>query len=111
MGLKKKNYEIKNLGITLPEAYALVKNISMTRNNGFADIVIQSSRENAIKLAPLETIRVRFKANVEENPVSLAYAKAKEKGVTEIYDEESGEFTTIEQPAIFDGWEDDIKTE
>ncbi len=111
MGLKKSNYEIKSLGITLPEAYAIVKNVSMTRNNGYADIVIQSSRDNAINLAPLETVKIKFKANVEENPVTLAYAKAKEKRTVDVYDELTGEVTTVEQPAIFDGWEDDIITE
>jgi hypothetical protein len=107
MGLKRKNYEVKNLGITLPEAYAIVKNVSVTRHNGYADIVIQSSRENAINLAPLETVKIKFRANVEENPFVLAYAKAKEKKLVETYDDETGEVITIEQPAIFDGWEDD----
>ena len=109
MGLKTKNYEVKSLGITLPEAYALIKNLSATRVTGWADIVIQSSREACNKLKPLETQRIKFNVNLNENPYVTAYKKATQKKTEEIYNEETGEYETIEQPALFDGWEPDIK--
>ena len=108
MGLKTTNYKLEGHGDTLPEAYALIKSISITRNTGWADVVIQKSREDAMLKTPYETKRIKFKVNLNENPFVTAYKEALEKKTEEIYNEETGEYEIVEQPAIFDGWEDDV---
>lgn len=45
MGLYKKNYEVKDLGITLPEAFAIVRKIDRQGNKGMAELWVHSSRE------------------------------------------------------------------
>lgn len=108
MGLKRTNYEVKDLDIILPEAYAIVKTLSVTRNNGYAEIVVQSSRENAETLKPIESVKIKFKVNPNENPFVTAYKEATKRSVMEVWDEVTGELTTVEKPAIFDGWQNDI---
>lgn len=76
MGLYKKNYEVKDLGITLPEAFAIVRKIDRQGDKGMAELWVHSSRENAKKLQFLERKLVPFKCNDGDNPYEAAYTAA-----------------------------------
>lgn len=76
MGLYKKNYEVKDLGITLPEAFAIVRKIDRKGNKGMAELWVHSSRENAKTLQFLERKLVPFKCNDGDNPYEAAYTAA-----------------------------------
>lgn len=91
MGLKKRNYEVEKIGITLPLAYAQVREISIYENECNATIFIHKDRESIEKFAPIETKTLCFKFDRNQNLLEQIYAKAKE-----IY---------------FGNWEDDIVTE
>lgn len=109
MGLKTTNYEVKELGMTLPEAYALIQNISVMGETGSADIAIQSTRENAMRLRPIKTVTVTFSINRNESPYITAYKAATTAGKIKVPSQNGG-IETITIPAPFDGWEDDITT-
>lgn len=114
MGLKTTNYEVKDKGIILPEAYALIRDIEINGDLGIATIVVQQSRELAVNKAPFEEHTIQFKVNRNENPYETAYAKAKAKIVrNELIDKEvDGEnkkvFVVKEYPNKFTDWEDDF---
>lgn len=76
MGLYKKNYEVKDLGITLPEAFAIVRKIDRQGDRGMAELWVHSSRENAKTLQFLERKLVPFKCNDGDNPYEAAYTAA-----------------------------------
>ena len=76
MGLYKKNYEVKDLGITLPEAFAIVRRIDRQGDKGMAELWVHSSRENAKTLQFLERKLVPFKCNDRDNPYEAAYTAA-----------------------------------
>lgn len=61
MGLKKTNYEVKDLGITLPIAYAVVRKLDRHGNCGYAELWVHNSRENALSKNYLERHSVSFK--------------------------------------------------
>lgn len=121
MGLYKKNYEVKDLGITLPEAFAIVRKIDRQGNKGMAELWVHSSRENAKTLQFLERKLVPFKCNDGDNPYEAAYTKAvtpeerirsvlKTKLVKEVVNGEEKE-VEIQVPTeekymftYFDGW-------
>lgn len=114
MGLYKKNYEVKDLGITLPEAFAIVRKIDRQGNKGMAELWVHSSRENAKTLQFLERKLVPFKCNDGDNPYEAAYTEAirqrevKTRKPKEIVAEDGTktwkyeEVTKIE--CYFDGW-------
>lgn len=121
MGLYKKNYEVKDLGITLPEAFAIVRKIDRRGDKGMAELWVHSSRENAKTLQFLERKLVPFKCNDRDNPYEAAYTAAvtpeertrwiPEKIVKKITvdgkEKEVEEFTSKEEKymfAYFDGW-------
>ena len=60
MGLKKTNYEVKDLGITLPMAYAVVRKLDRHGNCGYAELWVHNSRENALSKNYLERHSVSF---------------------------------------------------
>lgn len=107
MALKTRNYEVKNLGITLPEAYAIIKNIRISGEYGTATIVIQQTRELALEKAPLEVVEIGFAVNRNENPYITAYHEAK-KDVEREIELPNGEMRTIKIKGQFADWEDDI---
>ena len=113
MGLKTTNYFIKDLGLLLPEAYALIKDINVSGNYGQATFITQSSRENAEqvldggKMRALETTTIDFIVNRNENDRVTAYHKAKEL-IQETIVLPNGEFDTIWINGPFTGWEDDL---
>lgn len=102
MGLKTTNYTIEELGITLPNAYAYISNLSVYGEKGRADFVVQTSRDSAIKLQPLKTVSIEFDVDRNENPLVTAYRYAKnirtyQKGIH-----------TMTETMPFYGWEDDF---
>ena len=113
MGLKTKNYEVKKLGITLPEAYAIVKDLTVRGKSGYAVIAVQSSRENAEKvvdgtMSALEEHRIDFTVNRDENDRATAYAKAKGQREVTRFNEGTNRMETVTVNEPFYGWEDDI---
>lgn len=111
MGLKKENYEIKELGLTLPAAYAIIHRLEIDGNNGIAEIYIQSSpRENAVTLKPLKREFIRFKVDRNENPFITAYKEAKKITIQTVVNKD-GEEEKVEFKAPFADWTDDIVQE
>ena len=109
MGLKKSNYEIKELGMTLPEAYALVKDLEIRGTQAVAKIVVQQSRNFAMSKSPIASATVRFAVNRNENPYETAYKVAKGTRIEQRFNEETGKYENVEIPMPFYGWEDDIQ--
>lgn len=88
MGLYKANYEVKDLGITLPMAYAVIRKIDRYGNEGMAEIWVHQSREAALNKNFLERKLIYFKCNDYENPCAAAYLAALTKpDVPETYEE------------------------
>ena len=108
MGLKKQNYEIKELGMTLPEAYAMVKDLEIRGTQAVAKIVVQQSRDFAMSKSPIASATVRFAVNRNENPYETAYKVAKGTRIEQRFNEETHKYEDIEIPMPFFGWEDDI---
>ena len=79
MALKKSNYYVKSLGMTLPQAVALITTCKSDRENGTATIGVFASRENALNkdIQPFETVTVNFKVDRNENDRATAYHTAK----------------------------------
>lgn len=110
MGLKKNNYEVKDLGLTLETAYAVIHRLEVDGTHGVAEFYIQNSpRDNAFNLKPLERKVITFEVNREENPFTTAYNTAKGTYTVKEYDEETIEPKDLEVPNIFYGWEDDLQ--
>lgn len=123
MGLKKENYEVKDLGITLPVAYAVVRKLERYDDSGYAELWVHNSRENALSKNYLERHSVSFKTVDGKNPYEAAYEEAIKRPVrTEVYyvdpvtGEELAKFAEgakrktreVIDLAILDGWENDI---
>lgn len=132
MALKKTNYEVKEMGLTLAEAYAFVHRIECDRYTetvetevsgelttqqvdkfkGVAEFYVQNApRESAMGLKPFERHVVSFTCNANENPVAAAYIEAKGMRIVKAYDAVTNSYIDVEKPNIFNGWEDDIVTE
>lgn len=109
MGLKTKNFEVKELGITLPEAYAVVDLIKIEGESGYALIKVQTSRENALNnsLKPFYEERIDFVVERNENPYETVYKKAKEPKITVRYNPTTNGFDSMEEESVFASWEDD----
>lgn len=92
MGLKTTNYKIENIGITVPEAYAMIDNI-MVDVNGMANatINIQQNRNEVKSKMPFDRKHVRCKINKDIALFEQVYKAAKEQ--------------------YFQDWQDDIVTE
>lgn len=93
MGLKISNYEVKSMGVTLPEAYAIIKNIEIRGDKGSAMFAVQTTRERALTMAPIKSVRVEFEVDRTTNAYVTAYQ------------------TAIAEGGKFEGWEGDIVTE
>lgn len=104
MGLKTTNYTIEEIGLTLPEAYAVIRTLNIYGGKGSAEFVIQASREKAMKLDAIRTIFIEFDVNRNESPFVTAYNLAKS-----VLTNKKGNHTyTQEMP--FYGWQDDFET-
>lgn len=108
MGLKTTNYKVKDLGITLPTAYAIIKEFSISNDDWCnAIFVIQSDRDNTSKLRPFEVITFNFKWDRKSNPIEKAYNLAKSKIKDYQYNDEKGVHEEIEREMPLYGWVDD----
>jgi hypothetical protein len=89
MGLKTTNYEVKDFGITIPEAYARLTDININIDGeAFGTFEIHQTREELIENNPLERIHVNYVIDKDLPVHNQIYVKAKEE--------------------IFTDWEDDI---
>lgn len=107
MGLKTTNYKVEKLGVTLPNAYAMIKDLDIKGENATAIFTIQTSREHAVGKQPIDTKKFTFKVRRNENPYETAYklVKAQVKYAYKDWDGTPKEKITN---GIFYGWEDDI---
>ena len=89
MGFKTKNYEVAELGITLPDAYAQIETFTTDINGDVcATFAIRQSRENIASKAILE--RKTFMGKIDKTKP--------------IYEQ----LYTAAKPELFEGWTDDI---
>ena len=109
MGLKTTNYKVEELDITLPKAYAIIKELSILSNDWVnATFAIQSDREKTSKLKPIEIVKISFKWDRKTNPVEMAYNLAKSKITDYEYNEEKGVHEPYEKEMPLYGWDNDI---
>lgn len=109
MGLKTKNYEVKKLGITLPDAYARIGKIEMSDNgSGYTEMHIQATRENALNLQPIETKRVDFFWDRKADIAETIYAAAKVEKTFRRMNRETRQMEEVVIDTMFKDWEDDI---
>ena len=109
MGLITENYVSKSTGITLPKAYAVLKNLIIeTDNRARAIFAVQASRENAETYNALDKVEVRFTWDRKTDPAKSAYETAKtETRTVEVYDENGKPTTKTEYGTLY-GWQNDI---
>ena len=108
MGLKTTNYVSKSTGITLPTAYAKIKDLVLNDNMGRAVFAIQASREAVDAFKPIDKVEIYFTWDRKTDLAEMAYTAAKTQVKTiDKYDEEAHQMTTEEIPGILFGWEDD----
>lgn len=89
MGLKTTNYEVKDFGITLAEAYARLTNINLDVNGeAFGTFEIHQTREDLAITNPLEKKYINTIIDKELPIHTQLYVAAKKE--------------------IFEDWEDDI---
>lgn len=92
MGLKTTNYEVKDFGITIPEAYARLTNININVDGeAFGIFEIHQTRKDLIENNSLERIHVNYVIDKDLPVHNQIYVKAKKE--------------------IFTDWEDDIVEE
>ena len=111
MGAMIENYKVEKLGITLPNAYAILKDLTIKGDSVTAHFAIQSTRENARHLQPLEVKTEHFKWDRKTDIAKMAYEKAKGQTTQKDYDYvECKEVETIVNGCLY-GWKDDYVTE
>jgi hypothetical protein len=89
MGLKTTNYKVKDFGITLPEAYARLTNVTINVDGeAFGTFEIHQTRESLAEASSLERIHINYIIDKDLPIHNQLYIKAKEE--------------------IFTDWEDDI---
>ena len=109
MGLKTTNYYVKRIGMTIHNAYAIIKNIHIRGEYARADFVIYANRLTTFDNEPLETVKVEFALNRNESPFITAYKTAKGQHYENRFNEETEKVETIiVNNSIFYGWDDDI---
>lgn len=91
MGLKTTNYELSELGITIPDAYAQIEHLSVNIDGRcHANFKIQTTRD-AMNKESLDRVSVRFESDKSLPIYEQAYNYAKKN--------------------VFKNWEDDIVTD
>lgn len=109
MGLIKNNYYSQSTGITLPTAYAVIKDIVLNGNNGRAIFVIQSSRNATENFKPIDKVEVPFVWDRKTDIAKLAYETAKTQKIRNYeYNKSLGVDIEEEKEGVLYGWEDDI---
>lgn len=112
MGLKTTNYEVKKLGITLPNAYAVIGKVEMNeRGSGYAEMIIQATRDNALKLQAIDTKRVDFTWDRKKSIAECIYEAAKVEKTSRRMNRETREMEEVVVDTMFKDWVDDIQTE
>lgn len=110
MGLKTTNYFVKNLGISLPNAYAKIRTLVL-ENDGTvrATFGIQQSRELLDSYSPIEIVSVQTK-NVWDRKTPLekvAYEAVKQETYKSKDEYSEIEIEKTDFNALF-GWDNDI---
>lgn len=109
MGLKTTNYVSKSMGITLPTAYAVIKDIVLNGNNGRAIFAIHATREATQNYKPIDKVEVRFTWDRKNDIAKVAYETAKnETRTVDKVDEVTGETVSVTEHGTLFGWENDI---
>ena len=109
MGLKTTNYVSKSTGLTLPNAYARIKDLVLNGNRGRAIFAIQSSREAIDKFAPVDKVEVNFTWDRKTDIATAAYEAAKKETKTvQKFNYETKEPYTETEYGVLYGWENDI---
>ncbi len=109
MGLKTTNLKIEELGIELPEAYALVNDLDIHGTSGTATLNISTSRENVFFKKPIKQVKVWINGiNRREPLLPQIYAQAKRKATVQKWDRETRRPYYEEVDSYFSPWEDDI---
>ena len=92
MGLKTTNYEVKDFGITIPQAYARLTNVNINVDGkAFGIFEIHQTRESLAEANPLEKVYVDYIIDKDLPIYSQIYIQAKKE--------------------LFPDWEDDIITD
>lgn len=109
MGLKTTNLKIEELGIELPEAYAIVNDLDIHGTSGTVTFNISTSRENVFFKKPIKQVKVWVNAiNRSEPLLPQIYAQAKRQAVASKWDKETGKTYTEMVDSYFTKWDDDI---
>ena len=112
MGLKTTNYEIKEFGITIPQAYAIIKNLYIKGGYARADFVVQADRTATSNKEPLQTVKIEFTLDRNESPFITAYKYAKGQHYEVVRNEETEKYEKVlVNNSVFYGGEDDIVEE
>lgn len=109
MGLKTTNYASKSMGLTLPEAYARIKDLVLNGNKGRAIFAIHTTRDNIDKFTPVDKVEVHFTWDRKSDIAKAAYEAAKtETRTVERFNQETDEYLTVTEYGTLYGWENDI---
>lgn len=110
MGLKTTNYEVKAKRHILPKAYAVIGKVGEINEHGsgYAEMHIQATRENALKLQPIDTKRVDFVWDRKRSIAECIYDAAKKEKTTRRRNRETHKMEEIVIDTMFKDWTDDI---
>ena len=89
MGLKKNNYNIEKLNITISSAYAMVGKIEIEKDYAIAEMKIHKTRADLEEYEPLEVVNISCHIDRKLSVYEQIYTKAKED--------------------LFNDWSDDIQ--
>lgn len=89
MGLKKNNYNIEKLNITISPAYAMVGKIEIENDTAIAEMKIHKTRTNLEEYEPLEVINISCPIDRNLSVYEQIYIEAKKD--------------------LFKNWSDDIQ--
>ena len=110
MGFKTTNYEVKDLGDVLPQAYARIVKLTVEDDRATAKFVIQKNREFTQHKKPYEVVVVENIpiTNKKENPFTTAYNYAKGQHNEYPLNEKTNQVEKVlVNNSIFYGWQDD----
>jgi hypothetical protein len=105
MALKKTNFEVKELGITLPEAIAIAQ---VDTKMGVATFNIGVNRDMALAGKTVKQVKMYMTFDRNQNPYVQAYKKATTPEMVKQYNPETSLEEEIEVKPFFYGWEDVI---
>lgn len=110
MGLKTTNFYLEERKETLPEAYALIRSISVDKTgHGVAIVAIDRSRDLAkdASVRPLAEIEVHFITN-RKNDREVVYKKISTPYMVKKFNKETKKVEEVEVYPMFYGWDNDI---